>query len=179
MPRWRYIHRGGNVVWAHARVSLVRDSGGSPLYFVVHAADITERKRTEEALRESEGRFRILADGCPTSLWVKDAEGRTQFVNRAYREYCGVSAEQVQGHEWQSLVHPDDLPGYLEAFQRALREHAPFRAEARVRRADGAWRWFASYATPRFSPSGEFLGHVGLSPDITERKQAEEALREE
>jgi PAS domain S-box-containing protein len=173
----RYIHRGGNVVWAHARVSLVRDSGGSPLYFVVHAADITERKRTEEALRESEGRFRILADGCPTSLWVKDAEGRTQFVNRAYREYCGVSAEQVQGHEWQSLVHPDDLPGYLEAFQRALREHAPLRAEARVRRADGAWRWFASYATPRFSPSGEFLGHVGLSPDITEQKQAEQALR--
>jgi PAS domain S-box-containing protein len=61
----RYIHRGGKVVWARRRMALIRDDGGNPQYFVVHAEDITERKRTEEALRESEERFRIMADSCP------------------------------------------------------------------------------------------------------------------
>ncbi len=65
---------------------------------------------------------------------------------------------------------------YVGAFQHAVRERAPFRAEARVRRADGEWRWFGSYAKPRFSRAGEFLGHIGLSSDITQRREAEQAL---
>jgi PAS domain S-box-containing protein len=173
----RYIHRGGNVVSARMRISLVRDCGGNPSYFVVHVEDITERKRAEEALRESEERFRIMADGCPAVMWVTNAEGGIQFINQAYRDFCGTTYEQVEGHKWQLLVHPDDAPEYVAALHRAVREHKPFRAETRARRADGEWRWFASYAEPRFSPCGEFLGHVGLSPDITERKQAEQALQ--
>ena len=72
---------------------------------------------------------------------------------------------------------PGRCGGVRWAFDRAVREHTPFRAEARFRRADGEWRWVGSYAEPRLSPDGEFLGHVGLSPDITERKQAEQALQ--
>jgi len=173
----RYLHRNGNVVWAHARVSLVRDSGGSPLYFVVHAAEIAERKRAEEALRESEERFRILADGCPAFLWVTGAEGRTQFDNRAYLEFRGPVRDQSNGLEWQSILHPEDAPEYVAAFEQAVRGRTSFRGEVRVRRADGAWRWFASYAEPRFSRGGEFLGHAGISLDITESKQAEQALQ--
>ena len=133
--------------------------------------------QAERKLRESEERFRIMADGCPTMMWVTDAEGGNQFINRAYREFCGTTYEQVEGGKWQVLIHPDDAPEYVGAFQRAVREHTPFRAEARVRRADGEWRWFGSYAEPRLSPGGEYLGHVGLSSDITERKQAEQALQ--
>jgi PAS domain S-box-containing protein len=173
----RYIHRTGSVRWARLRASLVRESAGKPLFSVIHVEDITERKRTEEALRESEERFRIMADGCPAPMWVSDAEGERQFINRAYREIRGVTCEQVKGEKWQMLIHPDDAPEYIEAFQRAVREHVPFKSESRVRGADGEWRWFASYAEPRFSSAGEFLGHVGLSPDITERKQAEQTLR--
>ena len=139
--------------------------------------DITERRRAAEALRESEDRFRIMADGCPTIMWVTNADGGIRFINRATRDFFGTSYEQVEGGKWQMLLHPDDAPEYVGAFQRAVREHAPFRSEGRVRRADGEWRWVASYAEPRISPDGEFLGHVGLSPDITERKEAEQALQ--
>jgi PAS domain S-box-containing protein len=173
----RYLHRDGHSVWGRMRISLVRDSGGSPLYFVVHVEDITERKRTEEELRDSEARFRIMADGCPAVMWTTNAQGGVQFINRTYREFCGTTYEQVEGGKWQLLIHPADAPEYVAEFQRAVRERAPFRAEARLLRADGEWRWVESYAEPRLSPGGEYLGHVGLSPDITERKIAEQALR--
>ena len=78
---------------------------------------------------------------------------------------------------WGLLIHPDDRSEYIGRFLLAVQERTPFRAEARVRRSDGEWRWIASYAEPRLSPSGEFLGHVGISPDITDRKQSEEALQ--
>jgi len=174
----RYFHRSGHIVWARTKISLVPDSAGSPMYFVVHVEDITGRKHAEDALHDSEDRFRTMADGCPTLMWVTDAEGGSQFINRAYREFCGSACEQVNGDEWQSWIHPDDGPEYVRAFQRAVREHSPFRAEGRIRRADGEWRWIASCAEPRLSAGGEFLGHVGLSHDITERKQSEQASRD-
>jgi PAS domain S-box-containing protein len=173
----RYVHRSGSVVWGRAVVSLVTDDGGRPQHFIVHVEDIGERKRAAEALRESEERFRIMADCCPTPMWVTDATGQVRFINRTYREFFGTACEQLENGSWLTLIHPSDAPQLLAAFERAIAEHAPLSSEACVRRADGEWRWIASYAEPRFSPSGEFLGHVGLSPDITERKQAEDALR--
>jgi PAS domain S-box-containing protein len=173
----RYTHRTGSVVWARTRLWAVRDGAGDPLYFVVHVEDITERKRAEEALSESEDRFRVMADSCPTMMWVTGATGENQFINLSYREFFGKTCEQVDGSKWQALIHPEDAPGYVGAFQRAVREHATFRAEARVRRADGEWRLLGSYAAPRLSPGGAFLGHVGLSSDITERRQAEQTLQ--
>jgi PAS domain S-box-containing protein len=173
----RYIHRDGTVVWGRMRMSMVRDAGGEPQYFVVHVEDISERKRAEEAARESEDRFRLVSDSCPMPMWVTGPQGETQFINRAYQEFCGTTCEEVLDGKWQALVHPDDVPEYVQTFQRAVQEHQAFNAEARVRRADGEWRWIAVYAEPRFSPGGEFLGHVGVCPDITERKQAEQAIR--
>ena len=174
----RYIHRNGNVVWGRVRTSLVRDSDGNPICRVVHIEDITERKRTEDALRESEGRFRLIADSCPSMMWVTDADGGYQFINRAYRDFCGATVEQIEGGKWQVMIHPDDAPEYSGKFERAVREHKPFSAEARVQRADGEWRWFGSYAEPRLSSGGAYLGHVGLSSDITKRRHAEQALQQ-
>ena len=168
----RYIRRDGAVVWARINISAARGPGGAPICHVVHVEDITARRRAEEALRECEERFRIMADGCPAVMWVADATGGIQFINRAFREFAG--AEPVVGSSWAMLVHPDDSATLLTEVLWALREHSPFKAEARIRRTDGEWRWFASQAEPRFSPSGEFLGHVGLGHDITLRRQVEQ-----
>ena len=141
------------------------------------AKDITEQRLWEESLRESEERFRIMADSCPTIIWVTDAQGRIQLANRICREFFAARFEQLDYDQWGLLIHPDDRSGYIGKFLLAVRERASFRAEARFRRSDGEWRWIASYAEPRLSPAGEFLGHVGISPDITDRKQSEEALQ--
>ena len=174
----RLFHRSGRLVWASIRVSLVRDSRNEPAYFVVHVDDITERKQAIEALRESEERFRIMADSCPAMMWVTNAEGTPQFVNRAFLEFCGASGECVDAATWKSMLHPEDEGRFTECFQLAVRGRTTFNQEARVRGADGEWRVIASYAAPRFSPAGEFLGHVGINADITDRKHAEDALRE-
>jgi len=174
-PGWRDLEvtakDGSKIVssWANIRLSDQTSVG--------IGIDIRRRKRDEEALRESEERFRILADNSPVILWMTNPEGGLHFVNRTYREFFGASLEDVKGGRWQPLVHPDDAPHYVAAFQKAVRERAPFRSEARVKRHDGAWRWVTSYGDPRSTTSGQFLGHVGISPDITERKQAEEELR--
>ncbi len=151
------------------------DMDGSPLILEM-GIDITDRRNAEIALKESEERFRIMADGIPQLIWVTDAAGRMEFVNRSYVEFCGVTLEEVQSRGWQSFVHPADEAAYVREYMACLHEHRSFHAEVRFRRYDGAWRWVESNGQPRFSPAGEFLGIAGSSPDITERKQAEEAL---
>jgi two-component system CheB/CheR fusion protein len=132
----------------------------------------------QQELRGSEARFRTMADETPVMIWVTDAAARIEFVNRAYCEFFGTSLEAVQSGGWHPLVHPDDAPAYVAAFTTALAGRKPFRSQARVRRADGEWRWVESYGSPRLSETGEFLGMAGSSPDVTDRKLGEEALRE-
>jgi two-component system, sensor histidine kinase and response regulator len=141
------------------------------------AHDITDRLAWEESLLESEERFRIMADTCPTIIWVSDAGGYTMMMNRMCHEYFVPRSNGQGAPAMPFQIHPGDAPQYLEKFREAVRQRAPFRAEARVHRADGEWRWIASYAEPRLSASGEFLGHVGISPDITDRKLGEEELQ--
>ena len=157
-------------------VSPIRNTAGEVVGSSAIAHDISKRVDAERKLRESEQRFRLMADGCPAMIWVTDEKGENRFNNRAYLEFTGKTCNEAYGSGWQLLMHPEDESGYIRSFQLALQDQTAFRAEARFLRADGEWRWIASYAEPRFSPSGEFLGHVGLSPDITERKQAEALL---
>ena len=155
-----------------------RDARGKPLRFVGVSTDVTEKQRTVEALRESEERFRAMADGLPLMIWVHGPQGEQQFVNATFLEYFGVTHEEMRGGRWQLLLHPEDAAAYTEEFLACVRERRPFHAEARVRDAHGEWRTIESWGRPRFSVSGEFLGFVGTSADITERKRFEQALRE-
>jgi PAS domain S-box-containing protein len=170
-------NKSGQVIPASVTGFPIKNSAGEIIAISNILRDITGRKKAEQALRESEDRFRVMADGCPTPMWVTDAEGGIQFTNRTFREFCGVPHESVEGQQWRLLIHPDDMQEFAGETARAVRTHTTFKAEARVRRADGEWRWLIAQTEPRFSTSGRFLGHVGLSTDITERKQAEQALQ--
>ncbi len=171
-----FLGKDGSAIDVQVSISPIRNPAGQVVGVSGIARDIRGRVQAERKLRESEERFRLIADSCPSMMWVTDAEGGNTFINRAYREFCGATLADMEGGKWQILIHPDDAAEYVGAFQSAVREHLPFRAEARVRRADGEWRWFGSYAAPRLSPGGEYLGHVGLSSDITERRRAQQAL---
>lgn len=135
--------------------------------------DITTRKKSEEALKESEERFQIMANGIPAMLWVTDPDGNNLFVNKYYKEYFQIDLEQVVGNRWQSFLHPDDRQKYADEFFFALRERKPFFGQARLK-PDGDLIWVETTAMPRYSSSGEFLGYVGLTLDITERKKTQE-----
>jgi len=167
----------GELRYRDVNANSVRDIHGNILGSVSVVRDITDRKRAEEALRESEQRFRIMADRLPMMIWVHDAQGKLLFVNQTYLEFFGVTPQQVAGPNWQSLVHSDDAAAYAVEFSACVRDRRHFHAEVRARRFDGEWRWIESHGQPRFSASGEFLGMVGTSPDITERKQAEDRLK--
>jgi len=144
---------------------------------VYSGVDITEREEALQALRESERRFRAMADGLPLVIWVHDVEGKQKFVNKTFKEFFGLSEADTQDEHWQSLLHPEDEKAYVNEFLSCLREQRPFHAKARVRRADGQWRWMESWGQPWFSANNRYIGIIGTSADITERVQAEEVLR--
>jgi PAS domain S-box-containing protein len=139
--------------------------------------NITERKQAEDAIRESEERFRIMADCCPVGIWVTDAQGVQRFVNRTYLKQSGITYERFEQGNWEPPIHLDDAPEFFKAYDRALRERTSFHGEWRIRCADGEWCWMESIAEPRLSGDGEFLGFVGTRRDITLRKQSDLALR--
>ena len=169
-----FIHRSGAEIWTHIRVSLIRDSTGAAEYFVVYIEDITGRNRTNDELRETATRFRAIADSCPSMMWATDPEGSFQFSNRAFQGYCGIAQETILGSDWKRLIHPDDAPKYTAALESATRESTPFNTEVRVKRADLQWRLLGLHAEPRLSSRGEYLGHIGLCVDITDRIQSEQ-----
>ncbi len=135
--------------------------------------DITERKRVERELAESEARFSALADGLPMPVWVLDAQGVVRFVNSAYGEYFGIDISSGTVSAWSDLLHPEDLPIFQFELTAALEEQRGLRALIRARRHDGQWRWLEMTATPRYSADGRFIGLAGSSPDVTEQREIE------
>ncbi|MCF7990100.1 MAG: PAS domain S-box protein [Thiohalocapsa sp.] len=174
-------HADGSVTW----LSVTAAPLSVPGYGVVityhdisaHKAAL-EAQRREASLRESERRFRTMADGLSSAVWVTDSSGTIEFVNQRYVELFGVDPDAVQGSRWRDLVHPDDLQVFVDKIETAMQRRRPFNLQCRARRADGEWRWFGSSARPRFADDGTFIGFVGSSNEITRRKRIEQALRQ-
>jgi PAS domain S-box-containing protein len=182
---YRHAFAGENFAWESHKYGRDYMSHSAPLLdeqnriigALALSYDVTEQKQIESKLKESEYRFRTMADGTPIIIWVTDALGGIEFINKAYTEYFGVSLDEIKSIGWQLLIHPDDIP-YTEEYLACHRQHQPFHAQARVFHQDKEWRWVESYGQPRFSEDGYFLGMVGSSFDITERVEAEKTLRE-
>ncbi|HYY98879.1 MAG TPA: PAS domain S-box protein, partial [Pyrinomonadaceae bacterium] len=151
----------------------IRDAAGRTKGVVLVFHDITERRAAESALRESEGRFRVLADTAPVMIWMSDPERASFYFNKPWLDFTGLTLEQMSGRGWAEHIHPDDIEASAEAYAAAFGAREPFETESRVRRHDGEYRWVLSHGVPRYSHSGEFLGYVGSTIDIHERKLAE------
>jgi PAS domain S-box-containing protein len=140
--------------------------------------DVTERHSAEEKLRESEERFRLIADSAPIPMWVTKLDRKRGFVNTAYAEFLGVPVEEAAEFDWRSIIHPEDIDRIIAESLAGEATLKPFALEGRYRRWDGEWRWLRSISQPRWGPHGEHEGFIGVATDVTEAKLAEAALRE-
>jgi PAS domain S-box-containing protein len=174
----RYIRKDGVTLWGRAVVSLVRDQQNQAQYYVDVVEDITERIQAQEKLRESEERFRNMADAAPVMIWVSGSDKGCIFFNKVWLDFTGRTMEQESGNGWVSGVHPNDRDRCFAIYSSSFEARRGFQMEYRLRRADGEYRWLLDNGVPRFAVSGVFEGYIGSCIDITELKHEEE-LKEE
>jgi PAS domain S-box-containing protein len=144
--------------------------------FTVTIRDITERRLAEEAIRESEQRFRLVANTAPVMIWMSGPDKLCNYFNKPWLEFSGRPLEAELGDGWAEGVHPEDLRACLDTYVQAFDRRESFSMQYRLRRYDGEYRWLLDIGVPRSNPDGSFEGYIGSCIDITDRKRAEEAL---
>jgi PAS domain S-box-containing protein len=181
LPPGSVVHHRRPGIWDHYKWHII----GVLTVTVLEAALLVwlltaraKRRRAEDALRESEARFRLMADAAPVLIWVSGVDKGGMYFNRPWLEFTGRTLEQEVGDGWAESVHPDDLARCWEVYTTHFDARTPFVMEYRLRRHDGEYRWIVDRGVPRFTPDGQFAGYIGACTDITDRKRAEEELRE-
>jgi PAS domain S-box-containing protein len=152
----------------------ISNGAGEAAGVFVQGHDVTDQHRAQSALRESEERFRLVANSAPVMLWMSDAAGNCLYLNDAQGAFWGVAPEEIPTFDWGDTVHPEDRQRVHEEAQSAMAERRSFTLEGRYRRADGEYRLMQTSARPRLSSSGEFLGMIGVNLDLTETRRAQE-----
>ncbi|HSB69883.1 MAG TPA: PAS domain S-box protein, partial [Candidatus Methylomirabilis sp.] len=170
---YRIPQRDGTMRWISSRGSCTYDKEGTPLRMTGVSHDITERKRSELALQESEQRFRKMTDAAHMMVWMSGPDKGCIYFNRSWLNFTGRRMEQEVGDGWTEGVHPEDLDRIARAYSRSFDARAPFDLEYRLRHFDGEYRWIIDVGTPLYEDDGRFCGYLGSCLDITERKRAE------
>jgi PAS domain S-box-containing protein len=160
-------------------VNAYRNGGKDSKRVALLFTDITEQRRTEEILKESEQRFRNLADESPMFIFIIDPDpvAPVSYWNKTWLHYTGQTAEEAAGRAWNGIIHPEDIQLVMEHYVPAFTAKAPYFIPAvRTKRYDGEYRWYSYKGTPRYTATGEFNGYVGVGFDVHEQKIAEEKL---
>jgi len=170
---YRITRPDGSIGWIASHGSVELEERGKPVLVRGVSRDVTKRKVAEEELRESEARFRTVADAAPVMIWMSSPDKLCTFFNKGWLEFTGRAIDQELGSGWAEGVHANDLDQCLEVYGTSFDARQPFTMEYRLRRNDGEYRWVLDSGIPRFGSDGTFLGYIGSCFDITERRQSE------
>ena len=170
-----WTRRDGSVVFVNESAKAVRATDGSVLYYDGIVEDCTQRRRAEDALRESEERFRNIADTCPVIIWYGGPDRQITFLNKQAATFCGRDLEELLGSGWVEQVHPDDMACLDLTLASAIAGRQSFQTEVRLRRHDGEYCWMLDTAVPRLV-GGVYAGHMGIVVDITDLKRNQEQV---
>ena len=158
-------------------ISPVRDSSGRVIGASKVARDITAQKQAEQALRESEQRFRVITDASPIMVWMSGTDKLCYYFNKGWLDFTGRTLEQESGNGWAENVHPEDFDRCLQIYISNFDARRPFEMEYRMRHHSGQYRWILDRGVPRYAPDGTFEGYVGGCLDIHDQKEAAEKVR--
>jgi PAS domain S-box-containing protein len=172
---WHSRHKDGHLFWSDVSLKHGIIAGKECILAIERV--ITERKEAEEALRESEERFRLMADSAPIMMGLSDVKGTVIYFNRSWLEFRGTSFEEETGKGWKKGVHPDDLEWVQEAMRERISAWEPYHLQFRVRRHDGDFRWVLNSAVPRRTGNGGYVGYINVAMDITDRILFEEEIQ--
>jgi PAS domain S-box-containing protein len=173
-----FEHPGRGLLAAQTQYIPWNGADGAVTGLVVIVQDVTEQRVAERALKESEARFKRIANSAPVLMWVTRKDRTRDFVNDGYMDYLGTEdREFARSYDWRDGIHPDDLERITAESVAGEASGKTFTLEGRFRRGDGSYRWLRSTSSPRFGPDGELVGFIGVASDITVAKEAEIELR--
>ncbi len=175
---FRWVAKDGRVVPVEAQSVVIHDERGERVGMRGVTMDISARQRAEAEIRESELRYRALADAMPQIVWTTRADGYADYYNRRWFKYTGLTFEQTEGWGFQPVLHPDDVERTLRTWATCVQTGEPYRIEYRFRRAsDGQYRWHLGRAEPLRDAAGQIVKWFGAATDIHDQKESEERLR--
>jgi two-component system CheB/CheR fusion protein len=166
---YRIIWPDKSVHWILTKAKVYYGKDGQPDRMVGVNIDITERKRSIEALEESEKRFHTMSDNAPVMIWMSDPEKKCNYLNRTWLDFTGKPIDQELGNGWQGGIHPDDSAQFLSVFNNAYENRTEFKIDYRLKRHDGEYRWIMNHGVPRLAGNDIFIGYIGTCIDISER----------
>ncbi len=173
---YQFVCKNGKVIDTLLSAIADKDDGGNTIRTLAVIIDITERKKAEAALRESEARFKIMADSAPVLIWMTDSNHQGVFFNKAWLEFTGGSLEQHLGDGWLSSINIQDRDSCYQTLCSVDKGSQPIELQFRIRGVDAQYYWMLGKQIPRFNSQGEKIGYIGSCIDITEIKNAKEKL---
>ncbi|WP_372894436.1 PAS domain S-box protein [Stieleria sp.] len=169
---------GGSIRWLAAVGTVIHSPDGGVAAMHGLNWDITEQKESQQRIRDSEQRFRNMANAAPAMIWVSDQHHQCTFLSQRWCDFTGQTEREGLAMGWLEAVHPDDRQSTRQAFLAAVDRHEPFELDFRLRTVDNSYRWAIDAGQPRFNESGEFVGYVGSVIDAHDRHEAQSALQE-